>query len=147
MYTVVLAAHSWIRWLALVAGLGGAVQAFQTPDGGSRRAGGAQLAFMIAMDLQLLLGLVLYIFLSPFTHEAFGDFAAAMKAPGLRFWAVEHVAAMAVAVVLTHVGRRAAKSGHSRNAGIFYLLAIVLMAIGMPWPFRADGAARPLFRL
>ena len=55
---------------------------------------------MITLDMQMLLGLILYLVLSPFTAEALRDFGAAMKSPGLRFFAVEHLTLMLGAATL-----------------------------------------------
>ena len=73
-----------------------------------------------------------------------------MKDPALRFWAVEHVAAMFGAVVLAHVGRVLARKAttpapSARGCSICFGLATVLMLLGMPWPGHAGG--RPLFRV
>src|SRR2546422_7211417 len=107
MYTLVLALHSWLRWAALVAGVAATFTSFSDRSGstGSSRADMWGLVLMTLLDLQMLLGLLLYLVLSPFTAEAMRDFGAAMKSPGLRFFAVEHLSLMVVAVVLAHVGR------------------------------------------
>src|SRR5579862_9393115 len=95
MYTLVLALHSWLRWVALLAGLltiySLVVDRGAASETQSERWG---LLFMITLDLQMLLGLILYLVLSPFTAEAMRDFGAAMKSPGLRFFAVEHLTLM-----------------------------------------------------
>ena len=89
MYDLVLTAHSWLRWVALIAGLMAAVMAAAGPN----RADRWGLILVIALDLQLLLGLALYLVLSPNTSAIFGNFGAAMRDPVARFWAVEHVIA------------------------------------------------------
>ena len=53
---------------------------------------------------QLLLGLLLYFILSPFTLQAMNDFGAAMKDSTLRYWAVEHSLLNIIAVALAQVG-------------------------------------------
>jgi len=73
------------------------------------------LFFMITLDLQLLLGLVLYFVLSPFTTQALNDFGAAMRNAPLRFFAVEHVTLMLAAVILVHVGRVLARKAALRQ--------------------------------
>src|SRR5712692_2858892 len=106
MYTLVLTIHSWVRWLALAAGILATFAAADhraAPD--RSRVDRWGLLFMVALDVQLLLGLALYFSLSPFTAAAFQDFGAAMRTPAFRFWAVEHVGLMLVAVVLVHAGR------------------------------------------
>jgi hypothetical protein len=106
--------------------------------------------FVGALDAQMLLGLVLYLRLSPITATAFQDFGAAMGNATLRFWAVEHITGMVVALMLAHVGRgrlrRAADAARRhRTAGIFFGLALVAILVTMPWPW--TQTARPLFRL
>ena len=151
MYSAVLLAHSWIRWIALVAAVGTVVAALriQVP---ADRAGADRwsLFAMAALDLQMLLGLLLYLALSPFTAEAMKNMSAAMQNPQLRFWAVEHLTSMIVAIVLAHVGRvlaRKAKTPSSIKTRLLicFGLATILMIVGIPWPGFANG--RPLFRL
>jgi hypothetical protein len=108
------------------------------------------LVLMMALDIQMLLGLLLYLVLSPFTAEAMRDFGAAMRNAPLRFFAVEHVALMLAAVVVVHVGRvlaRKAKTPEAKRTRLLvsFGLATIVMLIGMPWPGLASG--RPLFRL
>ena len=59
-----------------------------------------RLAMFLSMsvDLQVLAGLILYVFLSPLTTAAFQDFGAAMSNGVLRYWSVEHISLMIVAV-------------------------------------------------
>src|SRR3979409_2041014 len=146
MYTTVLTLHSWIRWVALVAGVGATLAALRNREGSAERWG---LIAVTTLDLQMLLGLVLYLVLSPFTTQAMADFGTAMKTPQLRFWAVEHVSMMFLAVILAHVGRvlaRKAKTTATKRTRLLgsFGLATVLILLGMPWPGRPGG--RPLFR-
>jgi heme A synthase len=151
MYTVVLVVHSWLRWLALVSGFGAALAAImgrvQGRDSAADRWG---LILMIALDIQMLLGLLLYLVVSPNMREILTHFGDAMKDPSTRFWAVEHVTAMFAAVVVAHVGRVLARKAVSPDAKrkrllVCFILAVILMLVGMPWPGRPGG--RPLFRL
>src|SRR5882762_5714974 len=118
MYTLVLLVHSWLRWVALAAGVAAIGTSFS--DRGDAKTGGAAerwgLIFMIVLDLQMLLGLLLYLVLSPFTTEAMRDFGAAMRSPGLRFFAVEHLVMMFAAVILAHVGRVLARKATTPEA-------------------------------
>ncbi len=149
MYTLALIVHSWLRWVALVAGVGATFSAL-TDRGDGSRSDRWGLALVTAVDLQMLVGLVLYLVLSPFTAIAMRDFGAAMKDPGLRFFAVEHVTMMFGAVILVHVGRvlarKAATPGARRTrAFVCFGLATVLMIVATPWPGMPSG--RPLFRV
>src|SRR5438552_2991686 len=71
------------------------------------------LFFMLVLDIHMLLGLWLYLVLSPCTAKALADFGTAMRTPALRFWAVEHVSLMLLAVVLVHVGRVLARTART----------------------------------
>ncbi|MQA28363.1 MAG: hypothetical protein GEU82_00790 [Luteitalea sp.] len=104
---------------------------------------------MLAVDLQVLFGLVLYFGLSPFTQIAMEDFGAAVRDPAMRFWAIEHALAMFAAVVLVRTGRVLAMNATSavsarRRRLTCFALATVLMLAAIPWPGLANG--RPLLR-
>ena len=147
MYSSVLFLHSWVRWIALVAVVGTAFAAFRRREATADRWGSIA---MMALDTQMLLGLILYLVVSPNMKEILANFGAAMRAPASRFWAVEHITAMFGAVAVAHVGRvlaRKARSSDARRARLLICFVIVTMLIlaGMPWPARPGG--RPLFRL
>jgi hypothetical protein len=149
MYLTLLLLHSWVRWLALVAGVGATVATFANGDGTLRTADRWGRVFVIALDLQFVIGLVLYAVLSPYTAAAMSDFGAAMRDPVLRFWAVEHLTMMLAAIVLVHVGRvlarKAADTATKRKRMLVcFGVALLLILLGTPWPGRATG--RPLFR-
>ena len=151
MYTFVLVLHSWIRWIAVITGLLATASAF-----GSRNSPGSAQAdrwgrfFVIALDVQLLLGLLLYFFLSPNTAAMFDDFGAAMRDSTARFWAVEHEVLMLLSIVMAHVGRVLARKATTPQARqsrlvICYTIATLAMLAATPWPGMANG--RPLFRV
>jgi hypothetical protein len=151
MYSAALILHSWIRWAVILAGL----YAFaRSVLGASRRSqwtpadDRAGFWFVTAIDFQMLLGLILYFFLSPFTVQALHDFGGAMKDPTLRFWAVEHVVGMVIGLALVHIGRVRARKTDSlrrhRVAAIFFGLALLLIFASIPWPGSVHG--RPLLR-
>lgn len=153
MYTTVLIIHSLIRWAVVLLGVWATVRALAGMTGNRAwtptddRAG---LLFMISMDVQLLLGVFLYVWLSPVTAAALQDMGAAMSVPSLRFWAVEHVTMMLAALVLVHIGRlRVRKAADARarhrRALIFFALGLVLALAAIPWPGTANG--RPLLRM
>jgi hypothetical protein len=151
VYPAVLTIHSWLRWAALLLGAAATINAFRhradtaEPPRGRRW----DTFFMLALDLQVLLGLLLYFGLSPFTREAMNNVAAALHDPGLRFWAITHVALMFVALVAVRAGRVLAMGdstfGARRNGRfICFGIAMLAMVAGVPWPGLGNG--RPLFR-
>jgi hypothetical protein len=153
MYSLALLLHSWIRWIVLVLTLLAALGGLRGRLGGSAWTPAHRkmnLMATVAIDVQLLLGLALYLFLSPFTSEAFGDFGAAMSTPTLRYWVVEHAALMLIALVLAHVGNVSARRANSDEArhlrsAVFFGLVLLLTLVGTPWPGLSSG--RPLFRI
>ena len=100
MYELVLILHSWIRWVAILSGIIATLTVLtSTPRSASAdRSDTWGLILMIALDLQMLLGLLLYLVLSPTTAAIFQNFGGAMRDPVARFWAVEHVSMMVIAV-------------------------------------------------
>src|SRR5581483_881284 len=82
----------------------------------SSRADTWGLILMITLDIQLLLGLCLYFFVSPTMASIRANFGASMKDPAARFWAVEHITMMLGAVIVTHVGRVLARKTANADA-------------------------------
>ena len=153
MYALMLIAHSLLRWIVLIQGVAATLRGCAGWLGGSPwrdaddRAG---LLLVISLDLQLLVGLSLYLFLSPVTVEAFRDMALAMRTPALRYWTVEHITTMLLAAALVHVGRvRVRRANESpakhRRAALFFALAVAAMVFATPWPMWPNG--RPWLRL
>ena len=150
MYTIVLAIHSWVRWIALIAAVGTALAALRGKvEGSASLADRWGMVAMMALDIQLLLGLLLYFVVSPNMRAILDNFGSSMKDPALRFWAVEHTSAMFVAIALAHVGRVLARKAPTPAAKrtrllICFGIATLLIILGMPWPGRPGG--RVLFR-
>ncbi|MNX92158.1 hypothetical protein D3C86_1242860 [compost metagenome] len=140
MYPMVLGAHNVLRWLVLVLAALALVMAYKGWFGkkewqeGDRRYG---VMLTGALDLQFLLGIVLYFGLSPVTRTALSNMKAAMKEPSLRFFAVEHSFLMLVAVVLAHVGsvmvKKASNDAKFRTAAIWYTLSTLAVLFAIPW--------------
>jgi hypothetical protein len=152
MYDLVLLLHSWLRWPALIAAVGATVLAFtsRADNLAPSRADRWGLIFMILLDVQFLLGLLLYGVLSPTTAAIFDDFGAAMRDPVARFWAVEHITMMLFAVVMVHAGRVLARkaatpAARRRRMLVCFALATIIMIAAIPWPGLRAG--RPLFRV
>ncbi|MEO8076104.1 MAG: hypothetical protein ABI818_07230 [Acidobacteriota bacterium] len=151
MYAAALVLHSWFRWAVILTGLIAFVRAAAGASGtkawtpADDRAG---FHFTIALDVQILIGLALYSFLSPLTAQVMHDFGAAMKDPHLRFWAVEHAFGMVIGVALAHIGRARARKADSlrrhRVAAIFFGLALLAIVASIPWPGTPNG--RPWVR-
>ena len=140
MHQALLDTHNLTRWIVLIAAVAALVLALmgrfgKQPFGKRHRI--ANLAFVASMDLQLVLGLLLY-FVSPLVQTGLANMSAAMADAALRFFVVEHATYMIVALALAHVGsvmvRKAKDDGakHARTL-IWFGLALVVVLAGIPW--------------
>ena len=103
MYNTLLHAHSLLRYFILLTLLVVIIQSIlgmakKTPFG--KWDDKASLYLLIFTHIQLIVGLILY-FVSPWVRFAEGAAADA----GVRYWTMEHISGMVVAVALITVGR------------------------------------------
>jgi hypothetical protein len=150
MYRAVLFGHAYLRWFVLLVALVVLVRTFLGWRGRREWLPADEklhVALVAGVDLQFLLGLILYV-LSPITRAFLSDAGTAMKDPILRFFGVEHLVGMLIAVTLFHIGRAVSKkaAGAARHKKVFTftLAAAVVAFLAIPWPSRPYG--RPLFR-
>jgi hypothetical protein len=152
MYSSALWLHSLLRWAILLTGL---VAWFRAIGGKTANRPWTPkddlwgLLLTISADVQLLVGLILYLVLSPITKIGLRNFATAMQIPPVRFFTVEHAFGMLVAIALVHIARvKIRKSTESarkhRLAMVLYGIALVIFIILIPWP--GLPVARPLLR-
>lgn len=135
--------HSYVRWLILAFGVIAVIRAIMGVTGKKPYSAGdakAGLFFMIFLDIQLLIGLVL-MFTSSLTKTAFGNMGAAMGDKVLRFFTVEHTLLGIIAIALVHIGRSKIKKADSdakkqKTALIFFGLGLVFILAMIPWPGR-----------
>ena len=149
MHRLLLTAHSLNRWLVVVLLLIALVRGISGWTRGRdwiRRDDLTARVLLAVLDLQLLLGLALYV-VSPLVRAGWSDIAAAMDNRVLQFWTVEHAPTMILAIVIVHIGhvaaRRAAEDRRRfRVATLSIAVATLLILGGIPWPFLPHG--RPL---
>ena len=153
VYSAVLIAHSWIRWVVLLAAVVAVVRSLLARSG---RRGWTPAddrvarVFVSVLDLQMLLGLLMYFYFSPLMGMMRQHLATAMSDGAMRYWLLEHPFGMLIALVLAHVGSaRIRKATDPRRkhrlALIFFGLALLVMAASVPWPGMPTG--RPLLRV
>jgi hypothetical protein len=141
MYQFTLFIHSWLRWLLLVLAIVVIIRAFYGWFGNRdflKTDNTSTLILISLFHIQLILGLLLYLFLSPITKGAFQDFGVAMKDSQLRYWAVEHIFIMILSIIIAQIGRIRIKKAHSdrakfRSSAIYFTLAMVLIISRIPW--------------
>ncbi len=152
LYTLSLYVHSWNRWLILIAAIiviAAAIKGLRSKSMYSPFQKRWSLVFISSLHIQLLVGLLLYFVLSPFTLQALGDFGAAMKDSTLRYWAVEHSFVNIIAIALAQTGsilvkRRVDPAGKHKRTLIWTSIALFLILVMIPMGMM--GPERPWFR-
>jgi hypothetical protein len=144
MTTGLLHLHNILRWAILILLVVALIQAFSKKEGLKT----TSLYLLIAAHLTLLLGLYQWYFSQTvgvkILIENMGSFGAIMKNSFARFWAVEHITGMFIAIVLITIARGKSKRGVYGAASWLYLIALVIILASIPWPFR-EGIGRPMF--
>ncbi len=141
MYQSLLFIHSWLRWVVLILMLIIIIKSLLGLVNKSTylKSDKTLLTATIGtLEVQMLIGVVLYIFLSPATQIAFSDFGAAMKNSTLRYFAIEHIFAMIVGVALAEIGRAKVKRATEdlkkfKFQLIFFAISLLIMLNRIPF--------------
>jgi hypothetical protein len=151
MYIGLLHLHNLLRWIillllliAILRHLSG-MMSKRPISGGDRK---IDLFLMISAHTQLVIGLYEW-FVGGFGLKSIlnNGFGVVMKNAALRFWAIEHIFGMMVAIIFITIGRGAVKRSSDgsvhKKAFWFFLLALIIILVTVPWPGRT-GIGRPL---
>ncbi|MFV0604690.1 MAG: hypothetical protein ACK5NK_02505 [Niabella sp.] len=149
MDNILLNTHSILRWVilllllvAIFRNFGAGNRTFNSTD---RKTG---LFLTIACDIMLLIGLYQWFTGGYGLHAIQNNgMGAVMKDSVMRFYAVEHITMMVIAIILVHIGNSYGKKNisnakkHSKTA-VLYIIALLIMLAAVPWPFREAGMGR-----
>lgn len=150
MYSGSVHLHNLLRWIILILLIANVVRhltAGSKPYGKQDTNLGKWL--MISSHVMLLLGLFQWfsggLGLQAIKESGMGE---VMKNSVSRYWAVEHITGMLIAIVLVTIGYGVRKkslddAGKHRRALILYALALLIILAMMPWPGR-EGIGRAL---
>jgi hypothetical protein len=141
MYTGLLHLHNTLRWVILIALILSIYKLFTQKD-----ALKTSKILLISAHTSLVVGLYQYI-AGPLGIKLIqsAGMAATMKDASSRFWAVEHIFSMILAIVLITIGHlKYKKTLKPSPTRILYVVALILILLAIPWPFR-EGIGRPLF--
>ena len=143
MYTGLVHLHNLLRWVVLIALLIVIIKLVLKQD-----ALKFSKVLLMSAHTTLLLGLYQYFFGSvgfQLIKSAVGGMKEVMKDAASRFWAIEHAFSMILAIAFITIGHiKYKKTGNSKPTQILYILALILILLAMPWPFKA-GVGRPWF--
>ena len=129
--------HSGLRWVLLILLVAAIVVSFLNRSKATIEKK-QKLTYLLALvfsHVQLLIGLALYFIYSGkvvFSNATMSDSVA-------RFFTVEHLFGMLVAIALITIGYSKGKKAQSHSKVFwYYLVALVLIFASIPWPFRAE---------
>jgi len=148
--STVLVLHDLFRWLIVLFAIWTILSAMAGMGKPyySKAADKGSLFFMICMDIQLVLGFILY-----FNNQWFDrlkNLGENMKDAFLRFFTLEHWLLMLIAWILVHIGRIAVKKAATprskyKKTLVYFGIAFLIILLAVPWPFR-EALGRPWFR-
>ena len=139
MYNGFLHAHSGLRWVALLLLVVAIINAFSRQNKGiySNKDKMLNLMTMIVLHIQLLIGGILIFVGAKATYSA-----GWMKSEQFRFFGLEHIIGMLLAIVIVTYGRKNAEKklvgtrDKHRRIMFSYTLGLILILLSIPWPFR-----------
>ena len=129
-------AHSGLRWLVLGLLIYAIYNALSSKTSYEKRDKMINLFAMISLHIQLVLGLILY-----YTSGNVSFDSGWMKNEVTRFYGMEHLLGMLLAIIVVTVGRKMAEKQEvpeqkNKKILIWYTIGLVLILASIPWPFR-----------
>lgn len=138
-----IAAHSGMRYIVLLLIVIAIINAIANmkSDKFGKKDKLLNLFAMVFLHIQLLVGLILY-FISP--KVRFGE--GMMSDPVARFFTMEHLLMMIVAIALVTIGysksKKAVEASKKHKLTLrYYGLGIIVIFVAIPWPFIYEFAA------
>ncbi|TDH21474.1 hypothetical protein EXU57_19970 [Segetibacter sp. 3557_3] len=152
MYQGLVHLHNLGRWVVIVLLFLAIINAIRGLSGTRPYGKGdsrVALFLMIAAHIMLLVGLYQWI-AGPWGLQNIQNLGmgGVMKDSVYRFWAIEHITGMLIAIILITIGKGVGRkqvndaTKHRRSFWLF-LVAMIIILVTVPWPFRE--VARPLF--
>ena len=135
-------AHSGLRWIFLLIIIFAIVNAIRKWKSGDKFGAKDKLISVLTLAFthtQAMIGFILY-----FSEEKYKGFSE-MGDRILRFYAVEHLLGMLIAVILITIGHSKAKKEEDDKAKfkkifVWFSIALLIVLISIPWPFTIAGA-------
>ncbi len=136
MMQMLIHAHSGLRYVVLGLLLAAIYTAFTNKSKANAPYSKVYLWAMLSTHIQLLLGLVLYA-MDWGVKVNFSMMAERLY----RFYTVEHLVGMLIAIVLITIGHRKAKSLNHGKVFAYYGIGLLIILASIPWPFRDLGGS------
>jgi len=128
--------HSGLRWLVLGLLIYAIYNAAVNKTSYEKRDKMINLFAMISLHIQLFLGLILY-----YTSGNVSFDSGWMKNAVTRFYGMEHLLGMLLAIIVVTVGRKMAEKQEepeqkNKKILVWYTIGLFLILASIPWPFR-----------
>ena len=129
--------HSGLRWVALVLLIWAIVNAFSAKRF-EKKHKMINLFSLVTLHIQLVIGLIQY-----FTSAKVQFYDGWMENKLLRFYGMEHLAGMLLAIILITIGYSKAKRKENdadkfKVIRLFYSIGLIIILLSIPWPFRSN---------
>lgn len=144
-YNILQRAHSGLRWIVLALLISAVLKALIGMfSKSSFTATDKKISLLttIFCDIQLLIGLIMYI-IGPLGIKNIQNLGMGevMKNSFSRFFAIEHIVGMLIAIILIHIGKSKAAAAvadeqkHKRTF-VYFILGLLIILFTIPWPFK-----------
>lgn len=137
---ILVRTHSGLRWVVLALMIYAIFNALRKKDFYAKSDRLLNMFAMVSLHIQLVIGLILY-----FTSAKVSFVEGWMKNQLLRFYGMEHILLMIIAIILVTIGHAKAKRASEpakkhKTILLFYAIGLILILASIPWPFRQLGA-------
>lgn len=152
MFVTLLALHSLVRWLVLASLLFAIFRGYRgwlTRKQFSRFDNSVRHWTATIAHIQLLLGGALYV-VSPIVNHFLQNFQEAVHQRDLRFFGMEHITMMVLAVVVITIGSAKAKrkptdAAKYKTMALWFTVGLLIIFLSIPWAF-SPFTSRPYLR-
>ena len=137
---ILVRTHSGLRWIVLGLLIYAIVNALRKKDSYEKGDRLVNMFSMISLHIQLVIGLILY-----FTSSKVVFVKGWMGDDIRRFYGMEHISVMILAIILVTIGHAKAKRATDavkkhKTVFLYYTIGLILILASIPWPFRNLGA-------
>lgn len=137
---ILVRSHSGLRWIVLGLMIYAIFNAIRKKESYEKSDRMLNMFAMVSLHIQLVIGLILY-----FTSSKVVFVKGWMGDDIRRFYGMEHISLMILAIILVTIGHAKAKRAAEpakkhKTILLYYVIGLILILASIPWPFRSLGA-------
>jgi hypothetical protein len=152
MYSILLTTHSLLRWLVLASLLYSIFIGYRgwlSNKPFTKADGVVRSVTTTIVHVQLVVGVWLYC-ISPIVHYFLHNFSSAVHERQIRFFGMEHITMMAIAITVLTIGssksrRKTIDREKFKTMAVWFTIALLIILSSIPWSF-SPLTSRPNFR-